>query len=262
MNDVLSKQLENFGLSEKEARIYVALTELEIATANQIAEHADLKRSSTYVVLDSLIAKGLVSISEDKTVKRYVATNPEILLRETEQEIRAKENLKETLKNILPELKALHKETKRRPKVRVFEGVNGLREVYYEMFETNAKELRVYTKPDNIFRLLPDFKEQNAKRMERGMKMFAINPKTLLTGPMMKGYPRPSEDEFISIPKEHFRFNIDMGIYGDRVAFASTKDKFGIIIENAEIAELLKNGFDLSWEGAKQIGEHYTFDSK
>lgn len=259
MNKVLSKQLEKFGLTEKEAKVYISLTELEVATANEVAEHTGIKRSSTYVVLDSLIAKGLVSISEDKTVKRYVATNPEILLRETEQEIQEKKNLKSTLQKILPELKALHKETKQRPKVRVFEGISGLREVYYEMFETSANELRVYTKPDHIFRLLPDFKEQNEKRMKRGMKMLAINPKTLMTGPMMKGYPRPSEDEFVSIPKESFKFNIDMAIYGDRVAFASTKDKFGIIIENQEIAELLKNGFDLSWEGAKQIGEHYTF---
>jgi len=257
---MLTKQLEKFGLSEKEAKVYVALIELEVATANEVAERAEVNRSSTYVVLDSLLNKGLVSISGDKTVKQYVATNPEIFLREIEEVIQEKNSIKESLAKILPELKALHKDTKKKPKVRVFEGINGLRETYYEMMETDAKELRTYTRPENMFKILPDFKEQNAKRIEKGMVMKAINPKGVLTGTMMKHYPRPSKDEFVAIPKDQFGFNIDMAIYGDRVAFASPKDKFGIIIESKEVAELLKDSFDLSWKGAKQIGEHFTFE--
>lgn len=60
MNEVLIRNLTEFGLSDKEARIYLALLELEIATAFDTAKHAGINRSSTYVVLESLKKKGLV----------------------------------------------------------------------------------------------------------------------------------------------------------------------------------------------------------
>ncbi len=70
---MLIKDLIEFGLSEKEAKIYIALLELEIATVNEIAKKAGVNRSSTYVTLDGLISKGFVSISDDKNIRHYCA---------------------------------------------------------------------------------------------------------------------------------------------------------------------------------------------
>ena len=77
MSDILLKQLVNFGLSEKEAKIYLALLELEMATVFEVAKQSGINRSSAYVVLEGLKKKGLVGISDDKKVRRYIAASPE-----------------------------------------------------------------------------------------------------------------------------------------------------------------------------------------
>lgn len=259
-NKLLIKSLTEFGLSEKEAKVYLALTELEVAAVSEIAETANINRSSAYVVLGSLKKKGLVSASEDKKIQRYVAISPEILLYEAQTRSKKAEEIKNKICEIIPELKALHKDTRHRPKVRVYEGINSLREAYYNMFSTNTKDLRTYANPAEIIKILPDFIENhNTKRIRAGIKMYAINPATKESFQLLENYqkysPPDNVDEIILIPKSKFRFSSDFAIYGDRIALVSIKEKFGIVIESKEMAELLKNTFDLVWEEAKRISK-------
>src|SRR5437879_6580616 len=93
-NNVLIKQLVEFGLSEKEAKVYLALLELELASVSEIAKTAAINRSSTYVVLESLKKKGLVSTSEDKKVQKYIAISPDMLLVEAKEKSQKAEEIK------------------------------------------------------------------------------------------------------------------------------------------------------------------------
>ena len=52
------KELQDMGLSEKEAKIYLASLEIGRATADQLAKQAKIVRSTTYVQLESLMKKG------------------------------------------------------------------------------------------------------------------------------------------------------------------------------------------------------------
>lgn len=70
----------------------------------------------------------------------------------------------------------LHAGTQRRPQIRVFEGSNGAREVYWDIFSTKTTELRTYANPINIFKRIPDFVDHDKQRGKRGIKMYAINP--------------------------------------------------------------------------------------
>ena len=57
----LSKQLRDFGLSENEVSVYIALLQGGSDTAANIAKKAKLNRSTTYVQLDTLMNYGLAS---------------------------------------------------------------------------------------------------------------------------------------------------------------------------------------------------------
>ncbi|MBI4087815.1 TrmB family transcriptional regulator, partial [Candidatus Kaiserbacteria bacterium] len=61
----MPKELEDLGLSEKEARVYLAALELGQNTAERIAKQASVNRSTTYVQLDSLMKMGLISTHEE-----------------------------------------------------------------------------------------------------------------------------------------------------------------------------------------------------
>ncbi len=258
MNKLITEKLIEFGLSEKEAKIYLSLLELDSATVFETAKHSDVNRSSAYVVLENLKEKGLVGISDDLKVRKYLPASPETLLHSARNKAKKQEEIKSNIEAILPELKALHKSNKRRPKVRVFEGETGVKEVYADLFTTPFKEIRTYSNPFNIFTRTPDFAQWfDAERGKRGIKIFLINPGTQEVLNSYKHAKPTKPYEAAVIPEKDFKFSTDLAIYGDRVAFASTQDNFGIIIENKEIAETLKNSFDLSWKEAKRLSKKY-----
>ena len=47
-------------MSEKEARVYLYALELGATTADKLAKHAKVNRSTTYVQLESLMKNGLI----------------------------------------------------------------------------------------------------------------------------------------------------------------------------------------------------------
>lgn len=254
MDNPLVKQLINFGLSEKEAKIYLALLELEAATVFEVAKQSGINRSSAYVVLEALKKKGFAGISDDKKVRRYIAASPETLLHSAKASTKKQEEIKAGIEAIIPELKALDKGTKRRPIVKVFEGENGAREVYMDPFRSKIKEFRTFSNPVNIFKRVPDLMQEfDKEKGESGLKMYAINPATKGMLEFYKNMPPPQQAEFLLIPEDKFKFSSDMAIYGDKVALASPKNNFGIIIESKELADMLKNNFDLAWEEAKRL---------
>lgn len=57
------------------------------------------------------------------------------------------------------------------------------------------------------------------------------------------------------IPEEKFRFSPEINIYDNKVMIASWREKLGIIIESAEIADAMKKIYELSWQEAKRLDQ-------
>jgi hypothetical protein len=71
----LTESLKSVGLTKYEALVYIALLRVEGATATEIHEISGVPRASVYPVLDRLIQKNLVIVSQS-TPKRFRATPP------------------------------------------------------------------------------------------------------------------------------------------------------------------------------------------
>jgi sugar-specific transcriptional regulator TrmB len=71
--------LQELGLAEQEAKIYLALITLGKSSASQIAAEAKVSYGTIYDVLAHMERKGLVKTLPEKT-KRFIATGPEKLL--------------------------------------------------------------------------------------------------------------------------------------------------------------------------------------
>ena len=68
--------LKSLGLTKYEALVYIALMKLVSATASEIHEISGVPRASVYTVIDQLLVKGLVSVSQSAP-KRFAAFSPE-----------------------------------------------------------------------------------------------------------------------------------------------------------------------------------------
>src|SRR5262245_19671921 len=100
----LARKLEAVGLSEKQAKVYVAALFLGPAPVQRIAEQSEVNRATTYVILDELAAMGLVSTSVEGKKTVFVAEPPEAIeryLTSIEKEVvERKENLKKSLSDL------------------------------------------------------------------------------------------------------------------------------------------------------------------
>ena len=59
--------------------------------------------------------------------------------------------------------------------------------------------------------------------------------------------------EIAFVPADKYYFSPEINIYDNKVMIASWKEKLGIIIESAEIADAMKKIFELSWQEAKRL---------
>ncbi len=256
-NKVIEKYLVDFGLSEKEAAIYLALLEVQSATAQEISRRTRVNRSSTYVILESLKSQGLASVSNDKKVQQYVATAPDILVKIVNDRLNAQEAIREGITNALPELKAIHKDTKQKPRVRVFEGKEGLIAGFEDTLDSVEKLTRVASRVENLYGIIPPdyFPSYIRKRLEKGIKLKGIHPDTPFSQKIVEMAPAMHKGSVL-IPEKHFKFPADLAIYDNKIAYMSPENGgFAVIIENAAFAQNMKSIFDMAWEEANRLSK-------
>ena len=114
--------LKEYGLSENEIKVYVALLKTGESTAQTIAKNANLPRTTTYHLLESLLQKGLVSFIIKETIKYFQPVNPKKL-------VELLEDKKRKIQETLPELIALTGIITEKPKAVIFEGTKGIRSI-------------------------------------------------------------------------------------------------------------------------------------
>jgi len=250
MKDAIQKLIAG-GLSENEAKIYLALLELGKGTVSEITRKANLNRTTGYDVLDGLVAKNLASVSGKEPKQEYVAESPDNLKILLEAEFNEKKNSLKELTSAIPELKSLHN-VRGRPKVRFYEGVSGLIEVYEDTLSSH-ETIRAYATVDDMHRTLPNyFPEYYHRRASRGIAIKAIVPKTEI-GQERATHNKEEMRETALIPPDKYYFSPEINIYDDKVMIASHREKLGIIIESAEIADAMKIIHDLAWQEAKRL---------
>lgn len=250
----LEFELKKLGFSDKEAKVYLALLELGASPVQPVSEKAGVNRATTYVVLDTLRKRGAISTVEKEDKTMFIAESPRTLLRlfrAQEQELKEKQ---EAFKRVLPELEALFSVATERPKVKFFEGPEGVRAIREDIIRSGAKILYdIYSLEyvDQIRALFSDEENEEflKKRHEAGITIKSIY--TSDTGPFTE-FKLRGDRKFL--PKEKFPFSGDILIYDDRIALTTLKGRImSVIIESKEIADTMRLVFELAWLGADHI---------
>lgn len=242
----LDTKLKELGLSEKEARVYLSALEMGPAAVQQIAKHASVNRPTTYVMIESLTKRGLMS-SFEKGKKRYFNAEPPERLRTLfHSERRAIDEKEHMLDDLLPELRALSGVTEL-PKVRFYEGAEGLEAIHEDLLRVRDIDVVTIFSNDDAQKVLhPEHMEPFRKKLlERKAKERFIYTSSIPPGDI------PKEWEGRRVPKEKFPFSGEVSTYGDRVALLSYRGKLvGVLIESKELAQTVRAIFELAWEAA------------
>jgi len=245
------KGLINLGFSQKEASVYLALLELGKRTVTPVARMANINRTTVYDILDSLAAKGLVSVSGKEPLQEYVAESPEKILSMVETQIKKDQANLQQAQNLIPQLKSLHNVTDR-PKVMFYEGKQGMEQVYGDTL-TSHETILAYANVNEMHAAMPDyFPKYYQRRTKKGIHIRAIIPSN------KAGIERVNKDkeearESALVPENKVYFSPEINIYDNKIMIASWKEKLGIIIESKEIATAMKTIYELAWAEAKRL---------
>ncbi len=149
-------ELKNIGLSDKEARVYLAMLELGPATILEISAKASINRPTTYVEIESLKKMGLVSTQTKGKRQLFMAESPTQLGFIIDREKKTVEQKKEVLSKVLPELTTLFNLAEEKPLVRFFEGKEGLIRMQDEFLKTKNKKIVAIASLDNVLQVFTD----------------------------------------------------------------------------------------------------------
>ena len=250
----LKESLVFLGLSPKEAAVYTALLELGRSGVSHISRKAGVNRATGYVILDSLILKGLVSISGKEPKQEYVAESPDKLpelFKRRQEEAKEKEMLAQEL---ALQLKSIQK-IGDRPQVRFYEGAEGLRAVFEDSLTATSGKIVAFTSIEDQHTSIPNyFPEYYQRRKKKGIFMRSIFPNTPM-GIERQSANKDEHRESVLVPADTYGIHPAMNVYDNKLMIASFREKLGIIVESQEIADAMRKIFELAWIGAHSLEE-------
>lgn len=248
----ITQILKDLGLVDKEPDVLLALLKTEgVQPASVIAKKAKLNRTTVYKILIKLSKMGLVTKTIKHEITAFFVEEPdkrlEALLERRRQSLK---KLSGDLFKILPEIKNLKRHELSMPKMRVYDGFEGV----IRAFEDTVVEENVIYCFENIAKMPAPIKEYMEttfvpNRMEIKNFAYVLSPESPAGRKAQKDdkkYHR--EARFAPIQLE-----TGVNIYGDKISFFSydPDDMFGVIVESKKFANTLREIFEFCWKNAK-----------
>lgn len=255
--DFLSK-LKDFGLNSYEAKLWTALLSRGVATAGELSDIANVPRSRSYDVLESLERKGFVIMKLGKPIK-YIAVPPaEVLERvkkaikeDADRQTQVMDSLKES--EVLTELNLLHTSGIDMVEPGELTGaVRGRNNLYNHLanaIKNAQKSVDIVTTEEGMKRKADMLKNALQKAKTRGVKVRIISPLAKTSQPAKALGNTVQLKQASPVPA---RFCV---VDGKQVTFMVLDDAkthpnydFGVWVHADQFAKSFENVFNLLWD--------------
>ena len=262
-DEFLSKLRRYFSLNLYEVKIWTALLSRGVSTAGELSDIANVPRSRSYDVLESLEKKGFVVMKIGKPIK-YIAVPPKEVVervkknvkQEAETSIKQLENLKDT--EIIDELNSLHTQG-----VELVEpsdlsaSLKGRHNLYNHLDMTirNAeKTITIMTTSQGFLRKVEGFKPLFEQLKKRGVKIRIAAPMNKETENAAKQLQGIAEVKHTTASA---RFTV---VDGKEIVFMLMDDQdvhptydIGIWINAPFFSSAIENLFEVAWKSMKEV---------
>ena len=257
--EFLGKLRRLFELNLYEVKLWTALLSRGVSTAGELSDMADVPRSRTYDVLESLERKGFIMVKPEKPIGYMAIAPDEVLSRVSkraseEAEERSKQLTNLSNSEVLNELILLYKQGIEPMQPTDFSGTlkgrHNLNDHLAMMAKNAEKSINLATTEEGIIRKIRTLKPTFEKAKERGVKiriMAPVNEKTQESLDKLKDIA-----EIKDIKNVNARFAI---IDGEQILFMLMDDKtvhptydIGMWVNTPYFAGAMQNMFDLAWK--------------
>ncbi len=259
---MLQTTLTALGLSDTETKVYLAILPLGTVPASTIGLRLKIPRSTAKYTCEQLEKKGLILGQSKNNTFFYTAKDPNQLYSLLAKEKKLFEKKEDGLNRMMGSLKDLFREDLNLPKVRFFEGDEGLIQMFNDVL---AERKPLYGclywdegMDPELGKYLKEFYIPERKRLHfPAWLLFTDDQDT-------RDYQkRDLEMNRISllVPYKEFPFDICYHIYGDKIAFYTSKpNMMGVIIENSFINKTQFSIFKMAWNFARKLKANKAYE--
>jgi len=261
-DEFLSKLRRYFNLNLYEVKIWTALLSRGVSTAGELSDIANVPRSRSYDVLESLEKKGFVIMKIGKPIK-YIAVQPEEVVErvkknvklDSDQKIERLQDLKNT--DLIQELNSLHKQGIELIEPTDLTGaLKGRHNLYnhLELMIRNAENtVTISTTSQGLLRKIEGMKPVFQEIAKKGVKIKIAAPITKENQAAIKEISKFAEVRNNPNPKSRFTI-----VDGKQLVFMLMDDAdvhptydIGIWVNTPFFASALQNLFDVNWKNLK-----------
>lgn len=250
---MLEKFLEEIGLSDKEAKVYLALLEVDDDSVLGLAERTQVNRTTVYPVLETLEKKGLVSEVQVDKKTHYRAEPPERLQSYVERRRVSLDEQQKRLADVVPQLKSLAREGGKKPVIKYYDGKEGVLSAMEEYFgrqvEGDEKLYMAYSL-DLVKQVFTQKEIERAAASRKSKDIEVVSIYNSSEGPR-ETKPEDRSDRTLVDPTK-YPIPCDIGVFGNLVRIHTLGEKVAAIyIESADLAQAVKSLIALAAKGAK-----------
>lgn len=235
--------MQQLGLSEKEACVYLALLELGTQPASVIARKTAYPKATVLFLFANLLKLGYIRKSQRGRIQYFFADPKDLLQAKT----KLLQEQQEALKKTIPLLQEFKNPFSSQPKMTFFEGLENCRKAYEMLLESKTEILEFGAHNDLLKfgeKFMNNFIRERVRRKILIRDICQSNPLHRSFMPLNKKQNRITK----LFPKALGEIYSSIAIFENKVLLLNLhQDPFAILIENPAVAETLKTIHRLAW---------------
>lgn len=244
---------ENLGLPKNEAKTYLALLDLNSATASEIIKKTGFHRNTVYDNLSHLIKKGLAGSMKKGKKTYFQAMPPHTLIELISEKNKKIEQERLIAHKLVKEILALQTITKKKEEAMIYQGYKGVTAVLEQLLK-EKHDIYAFGASAKLVEEIQTFYKYFFPRWHKQRQQNKITLNIIYTddnkerGELIKGIPY-TKVKFI---QKQFSSPISLGCSGDQTAIITFgKEPFALLIKSQEVSKGIKSYFDALWNIAK-----------
>ena len=242
--------LKTIGFSEREARIYLFLTEKLETTPYIISQALSIPRATVYQNLETMRKQGVVIASRKNGTLHY---SPESFTKLKD----IMETKQKALHAVLPQLQTLvSTSTLHEPSSHVYLGTEATKQVWEDMLESYRIQKITHTYVTSSIRIYESYGNYFTNWIERRKNIshlttHLIFPESERNNPSLTG---PFKNEQFKFLPDEFLYPGEITVYGNKTAvfFFDKDEPYAIVLQSPEIADIFTRTLKILWLTAKE----------
>lgn len=236
--------LKKAGLTESQAKGYLALIEHGQLTPVELAAHTGESRTNGYQICEKLEKLGLAAKKDGKKAA-YTANHPssiEALAEKRRKTVtRNEQDVKQGISSLIDRFYA----NTEMPGTRTLQGIDGIKEVYADTLREKQDIYLLCSIHDDTTLDYDFFANYRKQRAGAGIHTYALTPMTAKSHEhLSSGADAATLFHRTPLPEGMYTAPVEVAVYGDKVAIiAFGETQMATIIDSAPVADAMRQLF-------------------